>query len=208
VTYSASDVPNQLNDATEVNAAIQQCKSRGCTHLLFLGSTAGVRITIFYADGAERQQYRPRLGFNAYDAPTAARDFLGEASYPQFQDSRLVTWDPADFETKVPAYKTCKEIFMKAGETFEGDEASAKEGQIPGYCDTAWYTRAVFEAAGPRLSLDTFMKGAETLDPIDSASTYLMRTTKDRHDGASAIRVGGWNDSCACYKPLTGVIPV
>ncbi|MEX2393618.1 MAG: hypothetical protein WD826_03955 [Actinomycetota bacterium] len=208
IQYHATDVAEQLNDATEVNAAIQQCKSRGCTHMLFLGSTAGVRIPLFFIDGAERQQYRPRLGWNGYDAPWAVRDFLGEASYPQLRDSRIVTWSPNDFEENAPAFNRCKELHMKAGESFEGEEGSNKLGQMSISCDAAWYTREVMAKAGSRLTLESFMAGAESIAPVDAVGTYVMQTKKGRHDGAGAIKVGAWNDGCACFKPLTGLILV
>jgi len=211
VSYSPDNVQEQLDDATEVNAAIQNCKSRPdgpCTHLLFLGSTAGVRITLFYVDGAEKQAYRPRLGFNPLDAPTAVRDFLGASSYPQFRDSMLVTDNPGDFDVRTDAFKRCKKTFEDAGETFSGDEAANKEDQIPFYCNPAWYFKAAMEQAGERLTVDTWLSAVEHVAPVPSASVYLMQTKPGRHDGSGAIRIGEWFDDCACYKPTTGVIPV
>ena len=54
----------------------------------------------------------------------------------------LVADGPTEFKVQTPAFKECKKIFEEAGETFSGDEASNKEAQIPGYCDTAWYFQA------------------------------------------------------------------
>jgi hypothetical protein len=200
-----------LDDATEVNAAIQNCKGRpggACTHMLFLGSTNGVRITIFFMDGAEKQAYRPRLGFNPLDAPTAAYDFLGPSANPQMVDSMLVADSPEAFNIDTDAFKRCKKIFEDAGETFSGDEAANKEDQIPFYCDTAWYYRAAMLKAGPQVSAGSWLKGIESVDPVPSASVYRMQTKPGRHDGSSAIRVGAWDESCDCYKPRTGIIPV
>lgn len=210
VSYSADNVQEQLDDATEVNAAIQNFKSKGVTHVVFLGSTAGVRITLFYVDGAEKQQYRARLGFNPLDAPNAVRDFYeqaGQNQNPQFVDSMIVTTDPGNFDVRSGGFAVCKKIFSDAGETF-GEGSSNKEGQIPLYCDDAWYTRAVANAVGADLRLQTFMHGVETMTPAQSASTYLMQTKTGRHDGAGAIRVGGWVPGCTCFKPSTGIIPV
>ena len=98
VGYSATNVPQQLDDATEINAAIQNCKSRPggpCTHMLFLGSAAQ-RIPIFFMDGAERQAYRPLLGFSPIDEWTFIRNFLGPTTDPQFSQSKVVTWRPTD----------------------------------------------------------------------------------------------------------------
>jgi hypothetical protein len=176
--------------------------------MLFLGSTAGVRITLFFVDGAEKQQYRPKLGLNTMDAPAAVRDFLKDASYPQFRESMLVTSRTGDFDEERPAFKRCKAIFEDAGETFEGDEAANKEAQIPGYCDTAWYTTAVLKTAGRTLNLQSFMNAVHNVPQIDAASTFQMRTKVGRHDGASAVRIGEWFDDCACFKPTSGEIPV
>lgn len=212
ISYSSDNVQEQLDDATEVNAAIQNCKSRPggpCTHMLFLGSTAGVRITLFFVDGAEKQAYRPRLGLNPLDAPIAVRDFLGEASYPQWRESIYVTWNPRDLGNPPEAFERCKALFEDAGETFGGDDSSGnKEHQIPGYCDTAWYTAEVLGRAGESLSVDSFMNGVATVDPVPSAGTYLMQTRADRHDGVGAIRIGEWSDSCECFEPTSDIIPV
>lgn len=211
IAYSADNPQAQLDDAGEVNAAIQNCKSRPggpCTHMLFLGTRAGVRITLFFIDGAEKQQYRPRLGFNYNDAPGAVVGFLKDAAYPQMRDSMLVTWDPNDFAAKTAAFERCVKIFKDAGETFEGDQASNKYGQIPGYCDDAWYTQAVLSAVGSTLSLDTFMNGVYSVALVPSASSYGMQTKPGRRDGIGAIRLGEWFDDCNCWKPTTGITPV
>lgn len=212
ISYSSDNVQEQLDDATEVNAAIQNCKSRPggpCTHMLFLGSTAGVRITLFFVDGAEKQAYRPRLGLNPLDAPKAVKDFLGEASYPQWRDSIYVTWTPRDLGNPPEAFERCKVVFEDAGETFGGDDSSGnKENQISGYCDNAWYTAEVLGRAGTSLSVDSFMNGVASVDPVPSAGTYLMQTRADRHDGVGAIRIGEWSDECECFEPTSDIIPV
>jgi hypothetical protein len=211
ISYSADNIQEQLDDATEVNAAIQNCKSRPdgpCTHMLFLGTTAGVRLTLFFADGAEKQQYRPRLGFNPEDAPTAVRDFYGETSYPQMRDSMVVSDNPGAFEVQTEAFQECKKLIEDAGESFQGDEAANKEGQIIIQCNDAWYTRGVFEKVGVNLNLETFMDGVHSVAPIPSASVYRMQTKVGRRDGSGAVRVGEWRDDCACWKPITGIIPV
>jgi hypothetical protein len=208
IAYSSDNPQEQLDDATEVNAAIQSCKSKGCTHMLFLGSTAGVRITLFFVDGAEKQQYRPRLGFNPLDAPTAVRDFLGAPSYPQFRQSVLIADGPTEFDVRTDAFKKCKKLFEDAGEDFSGEQGVNKQDEIPLWCDTAWYTKAALQAAGRTLTVDTLMNGVATITPVESASVYLMQTKAERHDGSGAIRVGAWFDDCNCWKPTTGVIPV
>jgi hypothetical protein len=176
---------------------------------MFLGSTNGVRITLFFIDGAERQQYRPRLGLNPLDAPNTLRNYLGPASYAQFRQSVLVTWNPANFDTQTETFKRCKAIFESAGETFGGDDKTKnKEAQIPLYCNTAWYFSAVLENAGRSVSLESWMNGVDTVAPVPSASAYLMQTKVGRHDGIGAIRIGEWFDDCNCFKPTSGVTPV
>lgn len=208
VTYSPSDIPEQLNDAQEVNAAIQNCKSKGCTHMMFLGSTAGTRITLFFVDGAEKQQYRPRLGFNQLDSPQLIADTLKDVSYPQMRQSVLVTTNPNHFRTKPPAFKACKKAFEDAGETFSGDQAANKEAQIALYCDDLAYLGSVLRAAGQDLDLQAFMNGVATMVPVSAVGTFLMQTKANRHDGAGAIRLGEWFEDCHCFKPTTGEIPV
>jgi hypothetical protein len=226
ITYSNDSIPEQLNDATEVQNAIVNCRQAKqapgapagpCTHMLFLGSTAGVRITLFYVQNAEDQQYRARLGFNPLDAPSAVRDFFAASDQDekynrQFTNSLLVSSVPADFDLQPAAFKDCLKLFTDAGETFGGsdDTAGNKDGQIDGYCDTAWYHTAAFNAAGPTVSLDSWLNGVASTGFVKSAGTFLMRTTGARHDGASAVRIGDWDagGNCNCWKPVTGEIPV
>jgi hypothetical protein len=208
VTYSSTNVQEQLDDSTEVNAAIQGAKAKGVTHMLFLGSTAGVRITLFFIQGAEQQKYRPRLGFNPEDAPTAVRDLLKEQSYGQFEDSMLITDNPGDFDQRTAAFKECKKMWEEAGEEFTGNSAANKEDQAPGWCNAAWYYSAAMTVAGRSLSLGTWMYGVENVPPVKSASVYLIRTKSGRHDGSGAVRQGLWADSCKCYKPISPIIPV
>jgi hypothetical protein len=223
ITYSDDDIGEQLDDATEVNSAINNCRlphsSPGapngpCTHVLFLGSIAGVRITLFYVQRAEDQGYRAKLGFNRMDAPAAVRDFYANAGQDQylnqFKNSVLVSYAPGDFDLQPGGFQDCLKLFEAAGETFEGSEGSNKRGQIPGYCDTAWYHIASFKAAGKDLSLNSWLNGVANTGQVKSAGTFIMRTTSTRRDGAGAIRIGDWDigGSCECWKPVTGNIPV
>jgi hypothetical protein len=211
ITYSGDNVQVQLDDATEINAAIQNCKSRPsgpCTHMLFLGSTAE-RIPVFFIDGAERQQYRPRIGFSPLDSWTFVRGFLGgQSTDPQFRESQLVTWAPTELGGKTDAFNRCRKIFEDAGEEFASEDEADKESMIPVYCDTAWYYAAAMRAAGPVLNLDSWMNGVHTMEATPSAGSYLMQTKQGRHDGIGAIRIGEWLDNCTCFKPVTKVITV
>jgi hypothetical protein len=207
LTYSSTDVADQLDDATAANAAVQQCKSRGCTHVLFLGSAAQ-RIPVFFMDGAERQQYRPRLGLSPLDDPEFIKDFLGEPSHAQFRQAQSVTWEPAALGIKTAEAAACKKVFTDAGETFEGDEAQGKLSAIPMYCATADYFAAAAKSAGSVLNLDSWIKGVDTMDPIASSATYRMQTMPGRHDAVAAVQVGDWSDGCACFKPSSKVIVV
>lgn len=209
VTYSSSDVQEQLNDATEVNAAIQTFKAKNVTHLIMLGSTAGCRLSLFFVDGAEKQNYRPRLGLNPLDCADTVRNALGSSSYPQWRQSMLVTWNPRQFGIETDAYKRCKKIFEDAGETFGGnDVARNKDAQIAAYCDPAFYFVGALTATGRDLSVETWMHGVATVPPVPSASTYLMQTKADRHDGTGAIRIGEWFDDCNCWKPTSDILAV
>jgi hypothetical protein len=215
VGYSPDNVPAQLDDATEVDQAVANCKAKGCTHMLFLGSTAGVRITLFYTQRAENQKFRPMLGFNTFDAPNAVRDFYdGSAQQPeyassQFKGSVLVTDVPGWFDLRGGAFGDCKKLFTDAGETFGGsdDKANNKQNQIDGYCDTAWYHLAVFTKIGKSVTLENFRNGVANAGKLPGAGTFQMYTTATRHDGASIARMGGWEEACRCWKP-GGDIPI
>ena len=209
VAYSPDNVPAMLDDATEVNSAVSNCKARGCTHMLFLGSTSGVRITLFYIQRAEDQKFRPLLGFNTYDCPNCVRDFYdGQAQQPQYSDSQmkgsvLVTDDPGEFDLRGGAYGDCKKLFVDNGETFGGsdDTANNKQNQIPPYCDVAWYHIAVFNKIGKNVTLENFANGVANAGKIAGAGTFQMYTTATKHDGASIARMGQWADDCRCWKP-------
>lgn len=219
---ATADVQAQLDDATEIQNAIASCKSPHtapgaspgpCTHLLFLGSNAGCRQQAFYMQPAEQQQFRPRIGLNSLDCGGAFWDRNGHPEYRdnQYKESILVGHIPGSlFDIEPPAFAECKKIFTDGGETFGGsdDTANNKEGQIDGYCDTAWYHIAAFNTVGKTVTLDTFLNGVANTGLVKSAGTFLMRTTATRHDGASAIRIGEYDLGCRCHKPVTGDIPV
>ena len=227
-THSGTNLAEQLDDATEAASAVLNCKSTHtatnsvpgtppgpCTHVMFLSSQQGCRLSTFYAQGAEDQNFHPRLGLNSLDCPSFMKDYWSNNTgdpkyYNQFPASVLVSNDPGDFEIRPAAFQECKTIFQKAGETFGGsdDTANSKEGVIPIYCDTAWYHLAAFNAAGKNLSLDAWLTGVANTGLIKSAGTYLMRTTATRHDGAGAIRLGDWDAGARKFRQLTGDIPV
>lgn len=223
ITFGATaDVQAQLDDATEIKSAILNCKgsrtARGaqpgpCTHMLFLGSSSGCRMQFFYIQSAEEQQYRVRLGLNSQDCSTTQWDSQEpEWANNQLKQSLLVGHSPGEpFKLKPAAFNECKKLFTDGGETFGGsdDPSNNKEGQIDGYCDTAWYHIAAFNAVGRTVNLDTFLNGVANTGLVKSAGTFLMRTTATRHDGAGAIRIGEWDPGeCRCHKPITGDIPV
>jgi hypothetical protein len=208
VSYSDSNVQEQLDDATEVNAAIQAAKAKGVTHMLFLGSTAGCRITLFFTQGAEQQHYRPRLGLNPADCAQLVADQFGSSTYPQFQDSIYITGDPADFGQTTPANATCIKMWEAAGEDFSGNSGTNKKAQAPVWCDLMWYYEAAMGRASKPLTAAQWMHGVESVPPVQSASTYVMQTKPGRHDGLGAVRRGGWDDGCHCYKPISPVVPV
>ena len=227
-THSTTNLAEQLDDATEVQSAVLKCKGTNtatssvpgtppgpCTHVMFLSSLYGCRLSTFYAQAAEDQGFHPRLGLNSLDCP----DFMSsywttntgdQKYYNQFPASLVVSHSPDDFGIRTPAYQECRAIFEKSGETFGGadDTANSKEGQITTYCDTAWYHLAAFNAAGQNVNLDTWLTGVANTGSIKSAGTYLMRTTATRHDGAGAIRIGDWDGAAKKFKPITGDIPV
>lgn len=205
VSYSADNPQAQLDDATEVNAAIQAAKAKNVTHMLFLGSTAGCRITLFFADGAEQQKYRPRLGFNPQDCPQVVADQFGSSTYPQFEDSIYVTDNPNDFAQQTAANKTCIKMWEDAGEDFSGNSGTNKKAQAPIWCDLMWYYQAAMGKAVNPLTTSSWMKGVESVPPVQSASVYLMQTKPGRHDGSGAVRRGLWYTDCNCYKPISSV---
>jgi hypothetical protein len=218
IAYSASDPGAMLDDAGEVNAAINNCKNRQggpCTHMLFLGTQVGGRIALFYVDAAEKQAYRARLGLNHNDLPDAVVDFYkgsgvpdsANPAFPQYREGILVSTDPARLWMDAPEFPKCMKLFEAAGENF-ADKGANKMDQIPTYCDTAWYHIAAMNKVGKALSLQSWMAAVESISPVPSASTFLMQTKPGRHDGASAVRIGTWDDAGARFVPVTGDIPV
>jgi hypothetical protein len=211
IAYSATNPAQELGgESTQMNEYVAQAKAKGVTHMLFLGSVAGVRITIFFVEAAEKQDYRPRLGFNPQDAPTAVSTFAPaqQDAYQQFKDSILMDDSPSEFNQTTAAFTTCKNIFEKAGETFTGSQASNKENQIPEYCDDAWYYIASMKAVRGMLTAGSYMQGVANMVPVPSAGVYLMQTKVGRHDGSGAVRDGPWSDGCKCFTPDTPVIAV
>jgi hypothetical protein len=119
----------------------------------------------------------------------------------------IVSDGPAAFDETSSGFARCRKILEDAGETFEGQSGSNKLAQMPGYCNSAWYTHGALLQAGRDLTVDSWSKAVETMKPVESASVYLMQTKPGRRDGSGAVRTGVWAGA-GRYKPITGVTPV
>lgn len=201
----------QIAEATQINAAVDGCKDKECTHIVFIGSIEGARIPLFAVQRLESQRYRPRLGFSSFDAPRLILNNLGPASYGQFRKSMVVGWSPfIDIGSQTPGHGKCIKTLQDAGETFGGtdDTTRNKEAQVALYCDTAWYFRGAMNAMGRTVTTQSWLSAVANVGQLESAGTFVMQTKADRHDGASAIRIAEWDEACNCHKYTTDVIPI
>lgn len=201
-----------LAEANQVNAAVDNCNSKGCTHILIQDSIAGVRLTIFWIQRSEQQVYRPRLGLTSLSAPAIVSNFVGPAvSRGAFGKSMVVGWRPlSDTFLETEEVKRCKKILTDAGETFgdPSDTSRNKDAQATAYCDVAWYYKAMVGAGGVSQGLRSFLNGVANVGRVPLSGVFLSETTSTRRDGVGAIRIAEYFEDCNCFRYVSDLNPV
>ncbi len=170
--------------------AILKFKADGITHVF--------GASVFFLQGAEQQQYRPRYVI----APGVGQLYAANSPAAQMAGSMTVGWqpphdvnqseDPGDVS---PAETRCKKIMAASGQSYAAREALAS---MVGICDVEFFLRDAL--AGKRaISNAVLRSGADALGSgWQSAQTWISRFSASKHASADAVRDQAFNAECTC----------
>lgn len=196
------------DEVAQIRQAVLQFKASGVTHVQFFATNNAFMQLTFWQQ-ADDQEYYPRYGLTSIDAAQAVSPILDSAqgegtAAKTFQDAVGVGFNPLfdvpreDYsgDDESAALRRCKEILDH--ESYD-DAARNKEAIAATICDRAFYFRAAVEAGGPSVTPASWLDGVANVGELESALTFDMQTTADRHDGVSAIRIVSFFDDCTCF---------
>ena len=180
----------------EASNAVLRMRSRGVDRVLFLGS--GLSLPYVFPTVAESQGYRPRYGITTDDGPA----FMAEnAPAAQMSGAMAVGWEPqydvADSDGVLrdqPQWRACVAVVKRAGFT-------ARDGRR---CTALYFLEAALRRSST-VTPAALRAGADRLGATAySTQTYATRFGPGRYDGVAAVRVLRLEESCTCFRYLTG----
>lgn len=188
--------------ATQMQNATLRFRADDVTHIIF-NEWAG-QMPFFYLTVADDQDYHPRYGFTSVQ--------LGNTQAQQHDASQLrgaiiVSWLPSqdvarpDDPRKGGAFGRCDKIFRDAGvaphRLYNGT-----------FCDSLFFLEATLSKTNDITPTGLSAAGAKLGTSYDSPFTWSTRFAAGRPDGASAVRIGRYNDGCGCFRYTTPDRPV
>lgn len=196
-------------EAAAIQSAALRFKERGITHVQFLMTSNAFGQFTFW-QSADGLQYQPRYGLTSMDAAQALTATF-ESARPggparQFDMAVGLGWGPlrdvprADYSGNAESaeLRRCKEITApSAGSGFD-DAARAKEIIAAAFCDPLFYFVAATDAGGPTPNLDSWHRGVASISGLGSASSFLLRTERQR-DAVGAARDFAYFSDCNCF---------
>jgi len=178
----------QENSSGTANAVLT-FQAKGVTHVF--------QPNIFFLQGAERQGYHPRYGFD---------DSIGADSLSEFTPAEQLEgalgagYSPYMEVAEVkptPAGARCFEILRKAGEVATAQSTRWGQTQV---CDVFQLLAAAVRAGG-ELTAAGMMRGVERLgSSFGAAMTYETWFAPGRRDGATSVRDYSYNMACTCFR--------
>ena len=197
-------VPQQINalgDMTSaVGNAVTKFRAEGIDHVIIQDGPAGVwkgaGLTIEWMNQAKSQQYKPRYGQNAYNAP-------GSPDLPADQMDQAVAIDFYDYDAKFDqgwhsntARDACYKIEADAGlpvqSSNENDEVAAGAA-----CDIVFMLQQVVNRL-TTISADNFVHAVSGLGTsFQPAVTYGSKFAGNR-DGGGQVRTEDYSAACQC----------
>lgn len=179
----------------EMNQAVLQFRDAGVTHVVAQG------ILFVFAQAAESQRYRPRYAVSSIHVPNVfLKDLprgqlvgaVGGGLAPSLDvDSKR---DPGDVS---PAQSRCRKIMQSAGQPTSNRASLALMVQV---CDGFGFLKEAIENGA--LSPDGMLRGASSMGTMAPASTFRVSVTRDRFDGAAALRDLIYRENCSCFSYL------
>jgi hypothetical protein len=189
--------------AAAVSSAVAKFHSEGIDHVIVQDGPPANSfcsngcLTLVWADAAKSQQWYPRYGQNANNAP-------GFAGYPPDEMDHALAIDQADSDPSNDkgwrtnaARTTCFKIQADAGlpvsSSHKVDEAIAAL-----YCDYVFFLQRVINRLSV-ISNDAFMRAAEGLGTsFPNAFVYGSKFLPGKHDGGDMVRTEEYSASCQC----------
>ncbi|HVV74525.1 MAG TPA: ABC transporter substrate-binding protein [Mycobacteriales bacterium] len=194
--------------STTDNGAIASSASSAELHF----ATEGINLVIFMTPGgaaetyfmtaASTQHYKPKYGIWSADSPYVLEKV---ASKGQLQNTIGIGYEPGldvasaqDPTAQTKAGRSC----LAFGRKLHVSETGLGNGLVRAACDD-WLPILQVAKHDPQ-ALDSASSLAAALDSLgssyQSASTFAMRFTPDRHDEAHGYRDMYFNYGCACFK--------
>ena len=210
VYIARAETPDDIaREANDIRAAALRFKERGITHVQFL-QTNNAFLGLTFFQSADKLDYRPRYGLTSADGAQAligTLDAGGDGtSRRQFEKAVGMGHLPlrdvpvADYtgDAESPELRKCKEVLASAADGGFSDGARNKESIAAYVCDTAFYFKAAVEAGGPVVNTTSWKAGVSKITQMGSATTFLLRTEKQR-DAPGAVRSFGYFTDCSCF---------
>jgi ABC-type branched-subunit amino acid transport system substrate-binding protein len=179
----------QANSSSTANAVLT-FQAKGVTHVF--------QPNIFFLQGANRQGYHPRYGFDDSIGADSLSDFAPKGQLDGSMGSGYSPYmEVAELKPPTPAGAKCLELMRKAGEVAQAQSTRWGQTQI---CDV-WQLLATAVRAGGELSAAGMMRGLDRLGGLfGSAMTYETWFGPGRRDGATAVRDYTYNTACTCFR--------
>ena len=196
------EAPHSVGDfgpmSSEISSATLQFQAAGITHVIY-DEWAG-QLPFFGITIADQQDFHPRYGFTSVNLTnTQAQQHSAE----NLHGSVAVSWLPGqdvakpDDPRKGGALERCLAIIRAAG-------VSTNRLYDGTHCDSLFFLEAVLSKTN-----NITPEGLEATYPklgtsYDSPYTFATKFGPERPDGASAVRIGRYVDSCTCYRYTSG----
>jgi hypothetical protein len=188
----------------QINNSVLRFRSAGVTHMLILEQDAS--LAFFFMNSAENQRYRPRYGLHSQNG---GQVIAGLVPAGQLSGAVGIGWIslfdiPAADNQDTPGGQRCVEIMKNGGREFADQNAKFVAFN---YCDVARYLQDAAAAAPGALTIDTLIRGGESLRNFSAGNTFATSFGPDKHDGAAAYRDTRFFDDCTCFKYTSGPKP-
>jgi hypothetical protein len=181
---AAGDTAGQLSNA------VLRFRSARVSHLIF--SPTGGQIPFIMAPIAESQGFRPRYGITSLDIPYFV---AANAPAAQLRSSMAVGWwpagdvEPIDVPDGNPAEARCAAV------------TGTRRSDAVRFCDGLYALEAAMTPSTPvtRVGITSALEalGTKAWSPWSLGPT---RVGPDRPDGAAAVRLLAFDDTCECYR--------
>jgi len=208
-------VPQSYADAgttsASVSSAVLKFREAGVTHAFVIdgpaGAALGTVLTLAWIRAAGSQAYYPRYGFNDLNSPQAGLNaHLWEPN--DVRGSRYVTANNGTEATDVGVAKNqsriaCLAVMKRHGMTPSNENA---QGFMLRACDNIFFLRAVLGTETITVNRDRFVALAEALgSTYRSPTSYRTLLSPTRHYGVAGYRRMAMDDTCDCYRYISGI---